>query len=377
MPAGTWRAIRVSGVMVTAEKTDRIYQPAMVGMQAVIHVAPEASGHGTPTDFVPGDNASTPRGKVTMLRGDVVTIALDSGASSMVPEPGDELRLQYTVAGESLVVGTWRVTGVGGDNTVEAEPVELIQPPSIGYQAVFLPKAEPATPVARTPPPSEEQPVDTPPASTSEHAAVGAGRTETDVTLDFSGMQDKTPCGLGSVRLHDSGLEMRASKGDTEEYCLYAIATQDLEHFRVSANLEVDGKDFMVGFAYGNLKDPTADTMMAYLATMNTKVGSGRKRDEVWGAWLGSISVTRQGRSDTGFMKDPWFEEDDPSDNPTPGTLEFTKDGPDCSLSWNGEQFLAWREDEIQAGMVGIMFKPIDGRRNIAAFSAISVKRLD
>lgn len=77
-------------------------------------------------------------GKVVGLRGDIVTIRLDSPGT---PTVGDLVMLFSRVAGEAIPVGTWRVSAVISDGMVEASPVEMLGPPSLRAEAVITSNA--------------------------------------------------------------------------------------------------------------------------------------------------------------------------------------------------------------------------------------------
>ena len=74
------------------------------------------------------------KGKVIMLKGKDVTIRADGDG---VPQEGDKVELSYTVDGEAIPIGTWKVTKVINDGTVEASPVDADAPPSIDMDAVI------------------------------------------------------------------------------------------------------------------------------------------------------------------------------------------------------------------------------------------------
>ena len=380
MPAGDWRTTKVNGAYVTAEATDNVHQPAERGMKAVVHLSRGRDFRSGPDVLVPGEAASSPRGKVTMMRGNVVTIILDRAANSKAVEPGDLLELLYTIDGDPFKVGTWKVAAVRDNGSVEAEPVEVISRPSIGFQAIFLPRDEKKV----TPGPVHEprgvtekkveEPKPDVPVQVDE-------RRETDVDLSFTGLDKKTTCEIGKVLIAGDRIEMNAKKAAPELHCFFAVSDEILENFRVSVDLQVEGKNFLAGLVFGDMANSAADKLMAYLATITLQSGSGKwwkkSKSESWDAWLGASNLSNAKRSSKGWMENLWSTSTGGSRNPTPGTLEFVKDGMDCSLSWNGEKFFSWQENTINKGRIGIMFKPISDRRGTAIFKNISVKRLD
>ena len=77
------------------------------------------------------------KGKVIMTRGDDVTIQLEKKDKRVTA--GDRVELSFSVDGEVIPVGTWRVSKVKEDGTLEAEMFNKLGDPSIGMDAlVFL-----------------------------------------------------------------------------------------------------------------------------------------------------------------------------------------------------------------------------------------------
>jgi hypothetical protein len=74
------------------------------------------------------------KGKVIMVKGKDVTIRLDDQG---YVNQGDIVEISYDAGGIPIPYGTWRVTAVKDDGTLEAEPVEVEdQPPTIDLDAV-------------------------------------------------------------------------------------------------------------------------------------------------------------------------------------------------------------------------------------------------
>jgi uncharacterized protein len=81
------------------------------------------------------------KGSVIMLRGDDVTIRLLEEGQPV--KAGDRVELSFSVDGEVIRVGTWRVSAVREDGTVEAELFDRKGEPSIGMDAlVFVQKQQ-------------------------------------------------------------------------------------------------------------------------------------------------------------------------------------------------------------------------------------------
>jgi TPR repeat protein len=81
------------------------------------------------------------KGKVIMTRGDDVTIQLEE-KDKQVTE-GDRVELSFSVEGEVLSVGTWRVSKVKEDGTLEAEMFNKNGPPGIGMDALVYLQEQP------------------------------------------------------------------------------------------------------------------------------------------------------------------------------------------------------------------------------------------
>lgn len=85
--------------------------------------------------IAPTTSAEELTGKVIMMKGRDVTIQVHDGDG--VPREEDKVELSFVAGGESIRVGTWQVTRVKDDGTVEAGPVETDAPPGIGMDAVI------------------------------------------------------------------------------------------------------------------------------------------------------------------------------------------------------------------------------------------------
>ena len=80
-------------------------------------------------------NAAEIEGKVTAIRGEDVTITLES---NLVPSVGDRVEIRYVTPDNDVIpVGTWRVSKVDG-RKVEAKLVESDSEPNIDMQAVIF-----------------------------------------------------------------------------------------------------------------------------------------------------------------------------------------------------------------------------------------------
>jgi len=84
---------------------------------------------------------STSKGKVIMTRGDVITVQIDE--KDWPVEFGDAVKVSFSVDGEVIPVGTWRVNIVKQGGIVEAVPYEIQGKPSIGLDAHVVSRERP------------------------------------------------------------------------------------------------------------------------------------------------------------------------------------------------------------------------------------------
>ena len=84
---------------------------------------------------------STAKGKVIMTRGDVITVQIDE--KDWPVEMGDAVKVSFSVDGEVIPVGTWRVNIVKEGGIVEAVPYEIQGKPSIGLDAHVVSRERP------------------------------------------------------------------------------------------------------------------------------------------------------------------------------------------------------------------------------------------
>lgn len=152
VPVGVWKITHIYLSMVTAVRTDSGASQPAVGMTAIITSPPaparqnppparNARRDDQPSVFVPGADSSGTKGKVTSVRDQHVTIRLDGGAAAAV---GDRVEVTFAAGAENLSVGEWRVSSVGANGRIEAEPVEVKSAPQPGYDAMVWTSAGPA-----------------------------------------------------------------------------------------------------------------------------------------------------------------------------------------------------------------------------------------
>ncbi len=129
---GEWVITEVSGnkIKASGQGLVRGMRP-QVDMVATIKVS-KPGNLNPPVDPKP----TAASGKVSMVRGKIVTIKL--GETRVAPVMGDTVELSFSVPPDKIPVGTWRVSRVSEDGTLEAEPVVAKGQPTVGLDALIL-----------------------------------------------------------------------------------------------------------------------------------------------------------------------------------------------------------------------------------------------
>jgi TPR repeat protein len=129
---GRWRVSAVLETSVRAVRVEAFGGPPEVGMEALFEARGGDGGFDETDVAVPGPASSGVRGKVSDVRGQEVTIRLEGAAA---PAVGDRAELSFAVGGDTIAVGTWRVTAVRPDGAVDAAPVEALAAPTTAMDA--------------------------------------------------------------------------------------------------------------------------------------------------------------------------------------------------------------------------------------------------
>jgi TPR repeat protein len=129
---GRWRVNAVLGTSVRATREESLGGHPEVGMEALFDVSGREVSRDAPDVGVPGPASSGVRGKVAEVRGQAVTVRLEEAAA---PAVGDKVELSFAVGGDTIAVGTWRVTAVRPDGAVDAAPVEALAAPTTAMDA--------------------------------------------------------------------------------------------------------------------------------------------------------------------------------------------------------------------------------------------------
>ena len=132
---GKWTVTEVRGDIVKARGSGLLagHRPEM-NMVATINVSPAPVPAGEPPhDTTAIKPAPAARGKVITKRGRNVTIKLSE--KMLAVARGDIVELSYSYGDDEIAVGTWRVTSISDNGTLEAEPIEAGGEPNIGFDA--------------------------------------------------------------------------------------------------------------------------------------------------------------------------------------------------------------------------------------------------
>ncbi|MEW6404087.1 MAG: hypothetical protein AB1649_20010, partial [Chloroflexota bacterium] len=211
------------------------------------------------------DRIKTGKGSVIMFRGDVVTIRLDQKKRSA--SIGDRVELSFSVDGEVIPVGTWRVSRIREDGTLEAEPVEMKGKPNIGMDAVLFAQQEKPSAEKRVKPsekgsatyqqpePKSKEKVsvekESKPKSIDE---ILTSYSKTAVPIAFSGAGESLPCASGTIRILPDKVEISATGESKWEHCIFKVSDELFDNFFASFKLSVDTNShhhFHAGIVYG------------------------------------------------------------------------------------------------------------------------------
>jgi len=138
---GRWRVSAVLGASVRAVRVEAFGGPPEPGMEALFDAPGREGSRDGPDVAVPGPAGSGVRGQVTDVRGQEVTVRLEGAAA---PAVGDRVELSFAVGGDTIAVGTWRVTAVRPDGAVDAAPVEALAAPTTAMDATLWATGSPA-----------------------------------------------------------------------------------------------------------------------------------------------------------------------------------------------------------------------------------------
>ena len=233
------------------------------------------------------------KGSVIMIRGDVVTIRLDQ--KERPASIGDRVELSYSVDGEVIPVGTWRVSVLKEDGTLEAEPVEMKGKPNIGMDAVLFAKEERPQPVEK-PKPSEkekgsatyQQPEPKGKEKTSAEKEpkpksldeILASYSKTAVPISLTGAGESLPCDSDTIRIHKDKVEMSASGESKWEHCIFKVSDELFKNFFATFKLTVDTNShhhFHAGIVYGIKPGGVheSDSIRGNILALSSKTSSG------------------------------------------------------------------------------------------------------
>lgn len=131
---GDWQVTEVTGTRVKAEAINALgTNPPKVNMKAIIHLSPGPVHAGPAPAPTAGKKSPAATGKVIMKRGQNITIKLSKGKQAVAQD--DIAKLSFSSGDEEIPVGTWRVTRINDNGTVEAEPLDVMGEANIDMDA--------------------------------------------------------------------------------------------------------------------------------------------------------------------------------------------------------------------------------------------------
>jgi len=132
--SGEWVITEIKRTIVKA--VGKILVPGLrpkVNMQAFINISPPVYAGEASAAKPDKKIQSIAMGKVIMLREKDVTIQLAKGQPDVSVD--DAVEISFTVTGEVIPMGTWRVSALKGDGIIEAKPLALEGEPTIDMDA--------------------------------------------------------------------------------------------------------------------------------------------------------------------------------------------------------------------------------------------------
>lgn len=329
------------------------------------------------------------KGSVIMVRGDNVTIRLIEEGQPV--KAGDRVELSYSVDGELIHVGTWRVIEVKGDGSLEASPFNILGTPNIGMDALVFTQADRSAALQEAKPPAERQEKTErrqPGQTEQEKKSVAkeakptsmeevlAPYSRTAVPVDYSNYGNSLPCGSGTILFHPERIEMAASGKSEWEHCIFKVPDDLFENFIASFYITVDTNShhsFHVGMVYGNKPGTIheSDSIRGNILALSGKISTGLfKSKRTYLSYVRAKYLSKDGKEEI-------IEKFLPGDtNPTPGELAFMKTGQTYRIFWNGEGIGSWEEETISNGHLWLEFMAYGSGRIIASFQDIRIYRL-
>ena len=360
-------------------------QSASILFTSVVHAAESSSSSNE------NNRMKTGKGSVIMIRGDVVTIRLDQKKRSA--SIGDRVELSFSVDGEVIPVGTWRVSALKEDGTVEALPFEIKGQPNIGMDAILFAQEERPQTGQKLKPSEKEKgstvqpeinknerektPVEKEPKPKSIEEIL-ASYSKTAVPIAFPGAGESLPCDSGTIRIHKDKVEMSASGESKWEPCIFKVSDELFKNFFATFKLTVDTNShhhFHAGIVYGTKPGGVheSDSIRGNILALSSKTSTGLFKSSRF--YLSHIKAKHPSKDGKG--RGETIEKFLPGDsNPTPGLLALMKTDQTCRIFWNGEEIGSWEEGVVSNGHLWLEFMA-HGKGTIrAAFEDIHIYRL-
>lgn len=340
------------------------------------------------------------QGRVILVNGQRVKIEYEG---EYIPNIGDTVEIGFKLGDDFIPVeGNWKIIETdkqfawaqaeesdAGTPAVDylaiIHPINLsAQPDSGAEKGIEIPdKISNAVPDGKTESPGGIAEVKTPVPEESKAETVEeilASFTRTAVNKDFSAPGSYVSCESGKIRTGAESVEMTASGGEKNDFCVFKISSEPLDNFYAAVNITVNTAshyDFMAGIIYGAVIEGRIkpDSIIAVASQMSNKVSGGglfKSRTSLL-AWVGAYRRSNQGKGHKMIVEK--FLPDIQS-NPTPGILEFVKTAKKSRIYWNGQEMGSWEEPLISGGDMFLAFTPVVKGKTSVSFRDIQLYRL-
>jgi hypothetical protein len=314
---------------------------------------------------------STAKGKVIMTKGDVITIRIDE--KDWPAEMGDAVKVSFSVDGEVIPVGTWRVNIVKEGGIIEAVPYEVQGKPNIGMDAIIHTQTgklkaakEPKPPLKGTDYVSGEK---EPRKKSLDEALASYSRTAVPINLGRLGKSLSYES--GTIQIYPDKVEMTARGGEGSECCTLKLSDEFFTNFYATVRVRVDTtshKHYLAGILYGAksgdvIKTDSIMGVTAYKYGIESWIHVYRRttKGKPWDTVIGKRTIEYYKQADS---------------IPAPGVLALVKAGRTCRIFWDGEEIGAWEETILSNDHLWLVFTPVAKGETTATFEDIRIYRL-
>lgn len=340
------------------------------------------------------------QGKVAGIQGDKIKITYEGNYAPNVADPAE---IGFKLGEDFIPVeGEWKIVEVSPEFALAKAEGSRVGTPAIDYLVIIhsknpilranltkenilktTDKISNAVPDGKTESPGGIAEVKTPvpeEPKTETVEEILASFTRTAVNKDFSAPGSYVSCESGKIRTGTESVEMTASGGEKNDFCVFKISSEPLDNFYAAVNITVNTAshyDFMAGIIYGAVIEGRIkpDSIIAVASQMSNKVSGGglfKSRTSLL-AWVGAYRRSNQGKGHKMIVEK--FLPDIQS-NPTPGILEFVKTAKKSRIYWNGQEMGSWEELLISGGDMFLAFTPVVKGKTSVSFRDIQLYRL-